>query len=721
MTRRLSALRTRFEEMDRTAGEVVVSWIRVAMGLSMLAVLAAGGSMDYYPTAAWTVLALGVAYSWLALVKVAREASRGEVSRRTAWFLTALDNGVIVVLTGLTGAATSPMLPILVLIVITEGIRYSLRGALLTASGAAAALVPVILSVPRPDLAFDERVRQAGWWTWMLVSGGILAGVLSYAADLAHTRRARAEAEAEAEHRRLEEERRLRQRLEAIDKARKDFLHALSHDFRTPIASLEALAEALGWTRNPLSPAEREEVIELIQGHARELGVMLQEVREVAITESLGADQRVEITDVYMPEVIRTAAAAAGLSPEQLVSFIGQGLKVLHTDGRKILRILTNLLENAYRHSPPRERIEVRLARRENRVELVVLDRGPGMPEEIAAQAFEKFVSFGEWRSSGLGMWIVCQFVAALGGEVLVENRPGGGLAVRVHFPLERVCPAPVEATPEAVLAGDLSDPLDLSHRRRAQAESEAEAERQRLEMERVLRRRLVGLDDARRAFLSALLHEFRPSVSSLSALSRALRRDEHDLAPEERAEMLERMDGSAHHLDAVLREVAEVLVSESLDVRHRTELADVYLPQLVGTAATMSGLPIGRLAVRGEADASLVRTDSDKCLRVLVKALEEAVRHCPPDGDVDVHVSRRGEMAEVYVSVRRDQPDTAQPDEPAPSLGLWIASRLAESMGGGLACEAQAGGGLAVRAWFPALPSPAPDARPSRAQELTR
>ncbi|HEY3241564.1 MAG TPA: HAMP domain-containing sensor histidine kinase [Acidimicrobiia bacterium] len=443
MNRRLSALRMRFEETDRTAGEVVVSWIRVAMGISMLAVLATGPSMDYYPAAAWTVLALGIAYSWVALVKVAREARRGEVSRRTAWVLTALDNGVIVVLTGLTGGAHSPMLPILVLIVITEGIRYSVRGALLTASAAAATLVPVILSVPRPDLAWDERVRQAGWWTWMLVSGGILAGVLSYAADLARIRRARAEAEAEAEHRRLDEERRLRQRLEAIDEARKDFLHALSHDFRTPIASLEALAQALGWTRTPLTDTEREEVIELIQSHARELGVMLQEVREVAITESLGADQRVEIADVYMPEVIRTAAAAAGLSPERLVSTVGLGLKVLRTDGRKMARILTNLLENANRHSPPSERVEVQLSRNLDKVVLMVLDRGPGIPEDLTARAFEKFVSFGERRSSGLGMWIVSQFVDALGGEVLVEARRGGGLVVRVCLPLEKVAPIP--------------------------------------------------------------------------------------------------------------------------------------------------------------------------------------------------------------------------------------------------------------------------------------
>lgn len=454
MGQALGTLRQRFEEADRTTGEVVVSWIRVAMGISMVAVLAAGSEMDHYPVAAWTILAVAVAYSWVALVKVAREAQRGEVPRTTAYTLGALDLAFIAGLTAVTGTARSPMLPILVLVVVSEGVRHSLSGALVAAFASSAVLIPVILLVPEPDLDAAERARQAAWWTWMLTSGGILAGVLSHAADRARQRRARAEAEAEAQHRRLDEERRLRQRLEAIDEARKDFLHALSHDFRTPIASLEALAQALGWTRNPLSDQEREEVVELIQGHARELGVMLEEVREVAVTESLGAEARVEMADVYMPEVIRTAAAAAGLPPDRLVTFIGQDLKVLHTDGRKILRILTNLLDNAHRHSPPGERVEVRLTRRAgdrhapgHLVELAVLDRGPGIPKEIAAQAFEKFVSFGEWRSSGLGMWIVSQFVAVLGGQVTLEPRPAGGLAVRVRFPLDRVSPAPTRAT----------------------------------------------------------------------------------------------------------------------------------------------------------------------------------------------------------------------------------------------------------------------------------
>jgi two-component system sensor histidine kinase SenX3 len=163
---------------------------------------------------------------------------------------------------------------------------------------------------------------------------------------------------------------------------------------------------------------------------------MLGEVREVAVRESLGADRRVELADVYVPDLVRAAGAAAGLPAERLVSTIGDGLTLLRTDGEKTLRILTNLLENANKHSPPDAAVEVSVVRRDGSVELAVLDRGPGMPAEFAPRAFEKSASFGPHRSTGLGMWIVAQLVESLQGTVWLEPRPEGGLAVRARFPL---------------------------------------------------------------------------------------------------------------------------------------------------------------------------------------------------------------------------------------------------------------------------------------------
>ncbi len=245
-----------------------------------------------------------------------------------------------------------------------------------------------------------------------------------------------------------------------------------------------------------------------------------------------------------------------------------------------------------------------------------------------------------------------------------------------------------------AVLAGVLSDRLDLAHRRRSQAEADAAVERQRLDLERDLRRRLESLDEDRLAFLSSLLHEFRPSVASLTTLARALRRDEQELTVDERTELLERVDNHAHHLDVVLREVAEVLTSQSLDAEHRLHQADIYLPRLVGEAAALSGLPPERIVTRSQPGDNLVRSDPDKCLRVLLKLLEEAGRRAPADEVIEVDIHRRDGVLELCVTPS----GMGQED----SLGLWIAARLAEAMGGGLSAEPGAGGRGTVRAWLP-------------------
>ena len=258
------------------------------------------------------------------------------------------------------------------------------------------------------------------------------------------------------------------------------------------------------------------------------------------------------------------------------------------------------------------------------------------------------------------------------------------------------------DLTAAAVLAGVLSDRLDLAHRRRSQAEADAAVERQRLDLERQLRRRLESLDEGRRAFLSSLLHEFRPPVASLSTLARALRRDEDELSAGERTELLERVDGHAHHLDVVLREVAEVLTSQSLDAEHRLHQADIYLPHLVGEAAALAGLAPDRVVTRSRPGDNVVRSDPDKALRVLVKLLEDAGRRAAPGAVIEVAVGRRDGMLELSLaSAASDdagRSDAGQGD--ADSLGLWIAARLAEAMGGGLSAE----DGV-VRAWFGALP----------------
>jgi len=422
---------------SRVAAERFVSWVRLAIASSMAVVIAfqRHGAVPY-PRAAWIVLAAAIVYAWLALIKTTRDARRGETNLWTAWVLTALSGIFVAAAAALTGAGHSPIIPVAVTVVISTAIRFDLARSLAMAAAMAASLAAAILWVPQPPLAWHERVRYASWWSWLMIAVALLVGVLSRAADLARQARARAEAEAEAEHRRLDEEHRLRLHLEGVDQARRDFLHALAHDFRTPISSIGALSTALARRAADLEPEDRAEVAGLIERHARHLSAMLGEVREVAVRQSLEADRRVDVADVYVPDLVRSAGAAAGLEGDRLVSDIDGDLILLRTDPDKTLRILTNLLENANKHSPPDAPVEVSLARRDTQIELSVLDRGPGMPADFAPRAFEKSTSYGPHRSTGLGMWIVAGLVESLQGTVWAEPRPGGGLAVRAVFPL---------------------------------------------------------------------------------------------------------------------------------------------------------------------------------------------------------------------------------------------------------------------------------------------
>ena len=434
----LGTLRDRFVVRDsRVAAERFVSWVRLAIASSMAVVVAFESRETVpYPRAAWIVLTVAIVYAWLAFLKTSRDARRGETNLWTAWVLSALSGILVAAAAAVTGAGNSPIIPVAITVVISTAIRFDLARSLAVALAMAGSLAAAILWVPEPDLPWGDRVRDAAWWSWLMIAVALLVGVLSRAADLARQARAQAEAEAEAEHRRLDEEHRLRLHLEGVDQARRDFLQALAHDFRTPISSIEALSTALARRSAELAAEERAELAGLIERHARHLSAMLGEVREVAVRESLGAERRVELADVYVPDLVRAAGAAAGLEPDRLLSTIGDGLTLLRTDGDKALRILTNLLENANKHSPPDAAVEMQLLQRDGSVELAVLDRGPGMPAEFAPRAFDKAASYGPHRSTGLGMWIVAQLVESLQGTVWVEPRPGGGLAVRARFPL---------------------------------------------------------------------------------------------------------------------------------------------------------------------------------------------------------------------------------------------------------------------------------------------
>lgn len=448
-------------EENRASAEVFIARVRVVVSVYCLLLTGVGGvDFEFYRHGGFAVAGAFSLYAWVTALVVTRAARRGEIPASVPYVTTALDTGLILAFAAVTGASQSPLVPLALLDVMAAAIRFDLRRSLAVTVIAAAGVVAVIALVPEPALSGAQRARSALWWTAHLIVGAVMVAMLSHLVDQARRRRAEAEAESEALERRSAEDRRLRERFETIDEARKDFLHAIAHDFRTPIASMEALARALTRDAVTASPAERDAILELMQSHARHLGSMLAEVREVAVTESLAIERQLDLVDVYVPELIWTAGAAAAIPHERLALDIEPGLNVLRTDSQKIQRIVSNLLENSFRHSPADTPLEVRIRRtaagdpgvppgKHRMVELAVLDRGSGIPPELASRAFEKFAGFGPKRSWGLGMWIVSQFVWTLGGTVGVESRDGGGLVVWARFPESSMVPGGVFGLPD--------------------------------------------------------------------------------------------------------------------------------------------------------------------------------------------------------------------------------------------------------------------------------
>lgn len=415
--------------------EWLIAWIRFAVTVGVVVVVVLPPRASPYPSlaVAAALVTLGYGLLGLGVVRQLADGDRGLGPTASRRFVLA-DTALSLVLVGLTGAGTSLLLGVMMLITIEVAMRFPLREtAALTAfvaSGAAA----VILLVPLPAVGWEERLQATLWWVGLLVWSAAMVAALARLLLDEQRQRARVEAQQLTERRELAREREQRCRLEELERERKEFLHVLHHELRTPAASMEALSRAVVRDTR-LDDAHRERMLDLIQAHARHLTTVLDELRTVA-TVGTGTTRREARTDVSAVELVHLAAHAAGVDDADLQVHVADPLLVLRVDAEKLRRVLTNLVENANRHSPPGEPIDVALTLGDDRLSVTVRDRGPGVSEAQAADMFGKFVSVGERRgTSGLGLWIVGELVKAMDGTVRAHDHPEGGLEVVVELP----------------------------------------------------------------------------------------------------------------------------------------------------------------------------------------------------------------------------------------------------------------------------------------------
>lgn len=213
------------------------------------------------------------------------------------------------------------------------------------------------------------------------------------------------------------------------ERLRNTLLAAISHDLRTPLASLVGLADSLRLTRPPPS-TQQAEIADAIAASARRMGAMTNNLLDMARLQS--GQVRLDLQWQPLEEVVGAALAAASgvLGRREVEVALAADLPWLHIDAVLMERVLVNLLENAVKFTPVGTPIEIRGVALADEVELTVQDHGPGLPPGREEDLFKKFER-GERESAttgvGLGLALCRAIVVAHGGSIHAQSLASGG------------------------------------------------------------------------------------------------------------------------------------------------------------------------------------------------------------------------------------------------------------------------------------------------------
>jgi two-component system sensor histidine kinase KdpD len=220
------------------------------------------------------------------------------------------------------------------------------------------------------------------------------------------------------------------------DRGRAALLAAVSHDLRTPLAAAKAAVSGLRAADVPLTAGDRDELLAAVEESIDQLARLTASLLDVSRLQA-GA-QAVFPRRADLGGVIADALDGLGAQARPVTVDIPPRLPQVMADPAITERVIGNLLSNALRYSPPASPPWLTARARADRVELRVVDHGPGIPEADRKRIFLPFCRLGHQDSRtgvGLGL-VVCRGLAeAMGGTVEPEETPGGGLTMVVSLP----------------------------------------------------------------------------------------------------------------------------------------------------------------------------------------------------------------------------------------------------------------------------------------------
>ena len=223
------------------------------------------------------------------------------------------------------------------------------------------------------------------------------------------------------------------EQLEAHDRQRRSMLADVTHELRTPLTIIQGNLEGMLDGVYPAEEARLRSVLEETQILSR----LTDDLRTLSLAESGSLELRREQVD--LAALARDTVAAFGskadaggvrvelsASPDELV---------LNIDPERIRQVMTNLISNALRYSPPGSAVRIQLSREPSAVRISVSDSGPGIAAADLPHVFDRYYKSADSRGMGLGLSIAKYIVQAHGGEIGAKSEPGQGTTIWFGLP----------------------------------------------------------------------------------------------------------------------------------------------------------------------------------------------------------------------------------------------------------------------------------------------
>ena len=226
------------------------------------------------------------------------------------------------------------------------------------------------------------------------------------------------------------------------DRLRAALLTSISHDLRTPLASIIGTVSSLRRYADKYDAADRDELLATLESEAERLNRFVGNLLDMTKLESGMIDMKLDLADVA--EIIGAALerTASVLARHQIKVSVAPDLPMLRLDPTLFEQVLFNLLDNAAKYAPAGSRIDLRARRDGDVVAVQVMDEGPGIPPDDLERIFDKFyrVQAQDRRRAGTGLGLaICRgFIEAQGGRIEAQNRrdrSGAILTIRLPVP----------------------------------------------------------------------------------------------------------------------------------------------------------------------------------------------------------------------------------------------------------------------------------------------